>query len=359
MDLTPSAEARPLWALFSCCRPPSPAACCREDDEDEGWSTGGAGAGCSDKAFSRTVSTTSTTSSKRIVVDTPSTVATEVSVDPFSFDESYLLRREGSQGSGKQRSRNEGTDTSLDAGSFRIHQPEQQSCEPASRDECETPRLWIESPAEDMAEKVEVDEIATEVDEDWRNSAIASFGSEETEHIGDLAVVTPMRAEMESGGAQSDLQSEETEPEEEPSVDGITSSDETGIVQIESEDEERQFDESMLNISDPDEARYWYAEMLQESSVKHRSRQTEVGFYQFFLLMILRHLFGWMPGMNDIARDLFLTRPMITQGRQKEDEKEQKQTMTLRRLESRDDGTLQVVPQLKRDSPSNFSNIDE
>ena len=72
MDLTPSAEARPLWALFSCCRPPSPAACCR--DEDEGESTG-AGA-----PFSRSVSTTSTTSSKRIVVDTPSTVATELSV---------------------------------------------------------------------------------------------------------------------------------------------------------------------------------------------------------------------------------------------------------------------------------------
>ena len=78
MDLTPSAEVRPLWALFSCCRPPSPAACCREDDEDEGGSTG-AGDGCNDK-ISRSASNTSTTFSKRIVVDTPSTVATELSV---------------------------------------------------------------------------------------------------------------------------------------------------------------------------------------------------------------------------------------------------------------------------------------
>ena len=266
--------------------------------------------------------------------------------DPFSFDEADILRREGSQGSSGKCSRNEGH-----------HQPEQ-PCVPASRDECETPLLFTERHAEDMGEKIEVDEIAEiaiEVDEDWMTVADVTFGPEETEHIGDQAVATPMRTEMESGGAQSDLRSEVAESEVKPCDDGITSSDETGTVQIESED----FDESILNISDPDEASYWYAEMLQESSPRHRARQTEVGFYQFFLLMILRHLLGWMPGMSDIARDLFLMRPMITQGRPKEDEKGRKHTMTLRRLESREDGTLQVVPELKRDIPDNFAGIDE
>ena len=265
--------------------------------------------------------------------------------DPFSFDESDILRKSSQGSSSKHRSRNEVTDASF----------EQQPCEPASRDELETPRVCVEDPAEDLAEKIkEVGEIAIEVDEDWRNAANVSFGSDVTEYIGDLAVATPRR-EMESEGDQSDLQSEPTEPEGERCANGITSSDETGTVQIEPEDDERQFEDSVLNMSDPDEASYWYADIREESSVRDQARQAEVRFYHFFLLMILRQLFGWMPGMNDIARDLFVTRPMITQGRSKEDEKEKKKTMKLRRLESREDGKLEVVPELK----DHFAGIDE
>ena len=142
-------------------------------------------------------------------------------------------------------------------------------------------------------------------------------------------------------------------------------------------------------MSDPDEADYWYSN-LNESPMKKKlstivtendtddddvpeinvdgvdmpeigsqsntininstQQQLEIGFPQFLILMMCRHIFGsWLPQLNPTT--FFLNNSQfITQydssNKSEEEKKEFRKMMRLRKLEY-SDSSLEVVPQLK------------
>ena len=138
-------------------------------------------------------------------------------------------------------------------------------------------------------------------------------------------------------------------------------------------------------MSDPDEGDYWYSN-LNESPMKKKlstivtendtddddvpeinvdgvdnqsntinmnstqQQQLEIGFPQFLLLMICRHMFGsWLPQLNSTTF-LFNNSKLITQyecsNKSEEEKKDFRKMMKLRKLEY-SDSSLEVVPQLK------------
>jgi len=148
-------------------------------------------------------------------------------------------------------------------------------------------------------------------------------------------------------------------------------------------------DDDAGEMSDPDEADYWYSN-LNESPMKKKlptivtendtddddvpeinvdgvdmpeigsqnntininstQQQLEIGFPQFLLLMICRHMFGsWLPQLNSTTF-LFNNSKLITQyecsNKSEEEKKDFGKMMTLRTLEY-SDSSLEVVPQLK------------
>ena len=128
-------------------------------------------------------------------------------------------------------------------------------------------------------------------------------------------------------------------------------------------------------MSDPDEADYWYSNLndtddddVPEISVDDvdmpeigsqsntinvnstQQQQLEIGFPQFLILMMFRHLFGsWLPQLNPTTF-FFNNSKLITQfdssNKSEEEKKEFHKMMRLRKLEY-SDSSLEVVPQLK------------
>lgn len=146
-------------------------------------------------------------------------------------------------------------------------------------------------------------------------------------------------------------------------------------------------------MSDPDEADYWYSNLnvspmkkklstivtendtndddvpeinvdgvdmpeivsqsntINMNSTLQQQQQLEFGFPQFLILMMCRHLFGsWLPQLNSTTF-FFNNSKLITQYESDNDSEEKKEEfrskmMTLRTLEY-SDSSLEVVPQLK------------
>lgn len=144
-------------------------------------------------------------------------------------------------------------------------------------------------------------------------------------------------------------------------------------------------------MSDPDEADYWYSNLNEEDqsptkkklstivtendtddddvpeinvdgvdmpeigsqsntiNINSTQQQLEIGFPQFLLLMMCRHMFGsWLPQLNPTTF-FFNSSKLITQYDNKSEEEKKEfrsKTMTLRTLEY-SDSSLEVVPQLK------------
>ena len=128
-------------------------------------------------------------------------------------------------------------------------------------------------------------------------------------------------------------------------------------------------------MSDPDEADYWYSNLndtddddvpeinvdgvdmpeigSQNNTINMNStqqQQLEIGFPQFLILMMFRHLFGsWLPQLNPTTF-FFNNSKLITQfdssNKSEEEKKEFCKMMRLRKLEY-SDSSLEVVPQLK------------
>ena len=86
-----------------------------------------------------------------------------------------------------------------------------------------------------------------------------------------------------------------------------------------------------------------------ETSNKSMQDQMEVKFYQFMLLMMLRHLFGsWLPGeINPFTTNMFKNK-LLTSGGSKSEKREFRKMMTLRKLQYKDN-KCEVVPQSKRE----------
>ena len=79
-----------------------------------------------------------------------------------------------------------------------------------------------------------------------------------------------------------------------------------------------------------------------------QQQQLEIGFPQFLILMMFRHLFGsWLPQLNPTTF-FFNNSKLITQydNKSEEEKKEFRKMMRLRKLEY-SDSSLEVVPQLK------------
>ena len=125
-------------------------------------------------------------------------------------------------------------------------------------------------------------------------------------------------------------------------------------------------------MSDPDEADYWYSnlndtdddvpeinvdgvdmpEIDSQSSIQQQ-QQLEIGFPQFLLLMMARHIFGsWLPQLNPTTfffnNSKLITQYDSTNKREEEKKKEIRQMMRLRTLEY-SDSSVEVVPELKKE----------
>ena len=131
-------------------------------------------------------------------------------------------------------------------------------------------------------------------------------------------------------------------------------------------------------MSDPDEGDYWYSNLndtdddvpeinvdgvdmpeidsqsntINMKSTQQQQRQLEIGFPQFLLLMMARHIFGsWLPQLNPTTF-FFNNSKLITQydstNKREEEKKEIRQMMRLRTLEY-SDSSVEVVPELKKE----------
>ena len=118
-------------------------------------------------------------------------------------------------------------------------------------------------------------------------------------------------------------------------------------------------------MSDPDESDYWYSNLNDTDddvpeigsqnktiNINSTQQQLEIGFPQFLLLMMARHIFGsWLPQLNPTTF-FFNNSKLITQydstNKREEEKKEIRQMMRLRTLEY-SDSSVEVVPELKKE----------
>lgn len=214
-------------------------------------------------------------------------------------------------------------------------------------------------------------------------SADVSVDSQEDDFIGEIAVSTPRyeKAPTYAYEKVDDFRRETTVPT--PRSSSKTFSPERFM-----EEEVEDFDDEM---SDPDEANYWYEEesssldenqrptkaystnktqntddIVTEIEVSKKARTTnnakntaknpqmkstqdqlEIKFYQFMALMMLRHVFGSsLPKELDPMTNIFNAKLLLTQCSNSE-KKEFRKMMKLRTLQWKDD-KCEVVPQLRR-----------
>lgn len=91
-------------------------------------------------------------------------------------------------------------------------------------------------------------------------------------------------------------------------------------------------------------------EDTKQTTNKSTQDQLEVKFYQFMLLMMMRHMFGsWVPELDEAMQNIFKNKPLLTQYGSKGEKKAFRKMMTLRTLQFNDNSTCDVVPQLKRE----------
>ena len=118
----------------------------------------------------------------------------------------------------------------------------------------------------------------------------------------------------------------------------------------------------VMDASDPGHGMNDNNGSMDSAKFKHAtSDQIEDNFYQFFLAMMLRHLFGsWIPGQWDPATNIFNPKLLLTQPGNGGEKKDFRRMMKLRKLEYNDD-KCEVFPQLKREEGSlgELAMIDE
>jgi len=102
---------------------------------------------------------------------------------------------------------------------------------------------------------------------------------------------------------------------------------------------------SYTQLSSPDEKQLPEIEATKQQTNKPEQDPLEMKFYQFMLLMMLRHVFGsWLPQLDLAKKNLFLT-----QYGSKSKKKEFHKMMTLRTLQLKGKNACEAVPQLKRE----------
>ena len=101
------------------------------------------------------------------------------------------------------------------------------------------------------------------------------------------------------------------------------------------------------------------------SSATQQQEDDQLGikFYQFMILMMLRHMFGsWLPEDIDPSNSFFNNSELITdtenENKSETEKKEYRRKMTLRTLQYKD-SKVEVVPQLKREDEEMYDNLND